>query len=153
MPLDSSNPSTSAIGDFAYAGGLALTSSQTDQLHGLSDLEVTGTDGLTVVGDMGVFFDARLVFDGAGRLAGLADTRLTLLTDESGKVLYFEGTPIPTSLILVVVLAGLIATQHLHAQLPLGEVRLGPWALHPLVLMYLISGSAMISARLRVPKP
>ena len=87
VPLDSSNPSTSAIGDFVYAGGLALTSSQTDQLHGLSDLEVTGTDGLTVVGDIGVFFDARLVFDGAGRLAGLADTRLTLLTDESGKVL------------------------------------------------------------------
>jgi hypothetical protein len=87
VPLDSSNPSTSAIGDFVYAGGLALTSSQTDQLHGLSDLDLTGTDGLTVVGDMGVFFDARLVFDGAGRLAGLADTRLTLLTDESGKVL------------------------------------------------------------------
>jgi hypothetical protein len=87
VPLDSSNPSASAIGDFVYAGGLALTSSQTDQLHGLSDLEVTGTDTLTVVGDMGVFVEARLVFDGAGRLAGLADTRLTLLTDESGNVL------------------------------------------------------------------
>jgi len=75
------------------------------------------------------------------------------LSDESGKVLYFEGTPIPTSLILVLVVAGLIATHRLHAHLPLGEVHLGPWALHPLVLMYLLSGSAMISARLRVPKP
>ena len=87
VPLNSSDPSASAIGDFVYAGGLALTSGQTDQLHGLSDLEVTGTDTLTAVGDMGVFFDARLVFDGAGRLAGLAETRLTPLTDESGKVL------------------------------------------------------------------
>lgn len=87
VPLNPTNSATSVIGDFAYAGGLALTSRQTDQLHGLSDLEVGGTDRLTVVGDLGVFFDARLVFDGAGRLAGLADSRLTPMTDESGQVL------------------------------------------------------------------
>ena len=87
VPLNPTNPSASAIGDFTYAGGLVLTSKQTEQLHGLSDLEVEGTDRLTVVGDMGVFFDARLVFDGAGRLVGLADSRLTPLTDESGQVL------------------------------------------------------------------
>jgi CDP-diacylglycerol--serine O-phosphatidyltransferase len=35
----------------------------------------------------------------------------------------------------------------------LGAVRLGPAVLHPLVLIFGISGSAMISATLRVPKP
>jgi CDP-diacylglycerol--serine O-phosphatidyltransferase len=35
----------------------------------------------------------------------------------------------------------------------LGSLRLGPATLHPLALMYAVSGSAMISATLRVPKP
>jgi CDP-diacylglycerol--serine O-phosphatidyltransferase len=75
------------------------------------------------------------------------------LSDESGKVLYFEGTPIPTSLVLVVIVAGLIGTHRIHDALPFGATELGPMTFHPLVLLYLLSGSAMISARLRVPKP
>ena len=34
-----------------------------------------------------------------------------------------------------------------------GAVRLGPALIHPLTLVYAASGSAMISATLRVPKP
>ena len=34
-----------------------------------------------------------------------------------------------------------------------GVVRIGPAALHPLTLLYGASGSAMISATLRIPKP
>lgn len=85
--LNPKNPSETAVGDFSYAGGLVLTSGQTDQLHGLSDLEVTNTDRLTAVSDLGVFLDARLVLDRAGRLVGLADARLTALTGEDGKPL------------------------------------------------------------------
>ncbi|NOJ90032.1 CDP-diacylglycerol--serine O-phosphatidyltransferase, partial [Myxococcus xanthus] len=33
-----------------------------------------------------------------------------------------------------------------------GEWRLGPLVLHPLALMYVASGSAMISKTLRIPK-
>jgi hypothetical protein len=87
VPLNPQNPSQTTIGDFLYAGGLVLTSRQPDQLHRLSDLEVTGTDSLTAVGDMGSFLDARLVLDTAGRLVGLADARLTPLTGEDGKPL------------------------------------------------------------------
>jgi CDP-diacylglycerol---serine O-phosphatidyltransferase len=75
------------------------------------------------------------------------------LADDSGKVAYFEGTPIPTSLVLVLVLAGLLYSGNVGARLPLGELQLGPAQLHPFVLLYFISGSAMVSARLRVPKP
>ena len=87
VPLNSRNPSETAIGEFLYAGGLVLTSSQTDRLHGLSDLEVAGTDRLTAVGDMGILLDARLVLDRGERLVGLADVRLTRLTGEDGKPL------------------------------------------------------------------
>ena len=34
-----------------------------------------------------------------------------------------------------------------------GVWQLGPWALHPLVLMFVLSGSLMISKTLRIPKP
>ncbi|MCM3881767.1 MAG: esterase-like activity of phytase family protein [Vicinamibacterales bacterium] len=87
VPLNPQNPSEMAIGDFLYAGGLVLTSRQTDQLHGLSDLEVTGTDRVTAVGDLGILVDARLVLDSVGRLVGVADARLTQLTGEDGKPL------------------------------------------------------------------
>jgi CDP-diacylglycerol--serine O-phosphatidyltransferase len=35
----------------------------------------------------------------------------------------------------------------------LGVIRFGPAQLHPLALIYAASGSAMISATLRVPQP
>jgi hypothetical protein len=87
VPLNPQDASARAIGDFAYAGGLALTSRQTGQLHGLSDLEVTGTDRLTAVGDLGVILTARLVLDGAGRLVGITDAHLAPLTGEDGRPL------------------------------------------------------------------
>lgn len=74
------------------------------------------------------------------------------LSQEAGKVKYFEGTPIPTSLLLVVVIAVAAWQGRLGASLWLGQVELGPWTLHPLVLMFAISGSLMISKTLRIPK-
>jgi hypothetical protein len=85
--LDPADSSKVAIGDFAYAGGLALTSAQTDLLHGLSDVVITGTDRLMAVGDEGVVLRARLVHDRADRLVGIADARVALLAGEDGKPL------------------------------------------------------------------
>ena len=74
------------------------------------------------------------------------------LSDEAGKVSYFEGTPIPTSVFLVLIL-GYIAWQgRLGAGLPGGAWMLGPWQLHPLVLLFGLSGTLMISKTLRIPK-
>ncbi|HEY8432476.1 MAG TPA: CDP-diacylglycerol--serine O-phosphatidyltransferase [Sandaracinaceae bacterium] len=89
---------------------------------------------------------------GISRLARYNVTAAALTT-EKGKVSHYEGTPIPTSLILVAVLAFAFAKGAVHESLWLGEVRIGPFGLHPLVLMYALSGSAMISATLRIPKP
>lgn len=75
------------------------------------------------------------------------------LTGGGAKVKYFEGTPIPTSLLLVAVLAFLAWRGSIGAALPLGEFRLGPWLIHPLVAMFALSGSLMISKTLHIPKP
>jgi CDP-diacylglycerol--serine O-phosphatidyltransferase len=74
------------------------------------------------------------------------------LSDDEGKVQYFEGTPIPTSLVLVIVLAIATWQGRLGDQLWGGVVMLGPSPLHPLVLLFALSGSLMIST-IRIPKP
>lgn len=88
---------------------------------------------------------------GVSRLARYNVTAETL-ADGGDKVRYFEGTPIPSSLLLVVVLAIAAWQGRIGDALWLGVVQLGPWQLHPLVLMFAISGSLMISKTLRIPK-
>ena len=75
------------------------------------------------------------------------------LSGEDDKVKYFEGTPIPTSLALVIVLAVAASTGNIGDALWFGSIKLGPWLLHPMVLMFALSGSLMISKTLRIPKP
>jgi CDP-diacylglycerol--serine O-phosphatidyltransferase len=87
---------------------------------------------------------------GISRLARFNATS-DALSDESGKVKYFEGTPIPTSVAIVVLLAVLFFLERLGANLWLGTLNLGGLVLHPLTIVYALSGSAMIST-IRVPK-
>ncbi|OJY26846.1 MAG: CDP-diacylglycerol--serine O-phosphatidyltransferase [Myxococcales bacterium 68-20] len=88
---------------------------------------------------------------GIGRLARYNVTAASL-SDERGKVKYYEGTPIPSSLILVLLLGIAFGTDRVHEALWLGSVELGPFVLHPFTLVYAVSGSMMIST-IRVPKP
>lgn len=89
---------------------------------------------------------------GISRLARFNVTAAAL-SDEEGKVRYFEGTPIPTSVVLVGIIAWLAAADRIDANLLFGVWSLGPLQLHPFALCYLASGSAMISSTLRIPKP
>ena len=73
------------------------------------------------------------------------------LSDDTGKVRYFEGTPIPTSVLLVGLIAWLDARDLLGERLWLGSVEIAGLTLHPLALVYFASGSAMIST-IRIPK-
>jgi CDP-diacylglycerol---serine O-phosphatidyltransferase len=90
---------------------------------------------------------------GVSRLARFNVTAATLSDAHTGKVTHFEGTPIPSSILLVGVLALALWLGHIDARLWLGGHKIGPAVLHPLVLMFVASGSAMISATLRIPKP
>jgi CDP-diacylglycerol---serine O-phosphatidyltransferase len=89
---------------------------------------------------------------GVSRLARYNVTAELLAGDE-GKVRHFEGTPIPTSVAIVGLLAWAAASGNIGPDLWGGVVQLGPWQLHPLVLVYALSGSLMISKTLRIPKP
>ena len=90
---------------------------------------------------------------GVSRLARFNVTAEALADANTGKVKYFEGTPIPTSILLVMLLGVAMWLGRTDGALPLGMVRVGPATLHPLALMFALSGSAMISATLRIPKP
>ncbi|HEY2465413.1 MAG TPA: CDP-diacylglycerol--serine O-phosphatidyltransferase [Steroidobacteraceae bacterium] len=73
------------------------------------------------------------------------------LSGGSGKVTFFEGTPIPTSFVLVCILAVAAWLGAIGEQLWFGELKIGGRMLHPLTLLFGLSGSLMIS-RIRIPK-
>jgi len=127
------------------------------ELDSLADVISFGVAPAVIAYGAGMqgFWDrlALLYFVGCG-VSRLARYNITAeeLSGESGKVRYFEGTPIPTSFVLVMVLAVAAYQGNLGDQLPLGMVHMGPWELHPLVGMFVVSGTLMISKTVRIPK-
>jgi CDP-diacylglycerol--serine O-phosphatidyltransferase len=90
---------------------------------------------------------------GVSRLARFNVTSAELADETTGKVKYFEGTPIPTSIVIVLLLGAAQWLGRVDDNLWFGVYQIGPALLHPLSLIYGASGSAMISATLRIPKP
>lgn len=72
---------------------------------------------------------------------------------EAGKVTYFEGTPIPSSVLLVLALMGLTWAGRVGESIPGGALDILSYTLHPLVLLFVLSGTLMISKTVRIPKP
>ena len=93
---------------------------------------------------------AYFVACGVSRLARYNVTAETL-SEGTGKVKYFEGTPIPVSILLIFVLALATWSGALGQNLWFGVITLAGFRLHPLVLMFAVTGSLMIS-RFHIPK-
>jgi CDP-diacylglycerol--serine O-phosphatidyltransferase len=93
------------------------------------------------------------VICGVSRLARFNVTAEAMSDTATGKVTHFEGTPIPTSIVIVFVLGAALYFGRIDDRLWFGAWQVGPALLHPLSLLYAASGSAMISATLRIPKP
>jgi CDP-diacylglycerol--serine O-phosphatidyltransferase len=74
------------------------------------------------------------------------------LSAGSDKVAYFEGTPIPTTIILTGVLALAGWQGRVGENLYWGSWAVGPANLHALSLLFVLSGSLMISKTLHIPK-
>jgi CDP-diacylglycerol--serine O-phosphatidyltransferase len=89
---------------------------------------------------------------GVSRLARYNITAEALADEASGKVKYFEGTPIPTSVLLVGLMALAAWRGHSGDAIWFGAHEFAGWTLHPLVLLYLLSGSLMISKTIHIPK-
>lgn len=126
-------------------------------LDSLADIVSFGVAPATLgfaLGLRGLWDSVILCYFVACGIARLARYNVTAesLSDERGKVKYYEGTPIPSSLGLVLVLGIAFAVGRVHQGLWFGAVDIGPFTLHPLTLIYAISGSFMIST-IRVPKP
>jgi CDP-diacylglycerol--serine O-phosphatidyltransferase len=94
---------------------------------------------------------AFFVVCGVSRLARFNVTADALADPSTGKVKYFEGTPIPTSILIVALLAVAFYLGRIDDTLWLGVRKIGFALIHPLTLIYAASGSAMIST-VRIPK-
>lgn len=93
---------------------------------------------------------AYFVACGVSRLARYNITA-EALSEGTGKVAYFEGTPIPTSFLLVCVMAVGAKMGGVGEHVWLGCVTLFGYVFHPLSTLFAISGTLMIS-RVRIPK-
>lgn len=126
------------------------------ELDSLSDVISFGVAPAIIgygVGMQGLFdriILAYFVACGVSRLARYNVTAETLSAN-TGKVTFFEGTPIPTSFFLVCVLAVATKVGAIGEQLWFGTVPIAGHVLHPLALLFALSGSLMIS-RIRIPK-
>jgi CDP-diacylglycerol--serine O-phosphatidyltransferase len=104
-------------------------------------------------GMQGAYDRVILAFFVACGVSRLARYNVTadVLSEGTGKVRYFEGTPIPTSFALVCVLAVAALLGALGDRLWFGAWTIAGFTLHPLSLMFAASGSLMIS-RIHIPK-
>jgi CDP-diacylglycerol--serine O-phosphatidyltransferase len=133
------------------------TSSMGRELDSLADVISFGVAPAIIaygVGMDGLWDRVVLIYFVACGVSRLARYNITAedLAQGSDKVKYFEGTPIPTSLVLVAVIAIAVMQGAIGSHLWFGVTHLGPWQLHPLVLMFAVSGSLMISRTLHIPK-
>ena len=107
--------------------------------------------GLGMRGGLDVFILLFFVACGISRLARYNITAGEIAA-AGDKVKYFEGAPIPSSLILVAVLALCFYVNRIGDELPLGVLDIASLRWHPLSLLYFAGGSAMISKTLKIPK-
>lgn len=132
------------------------TSAMGRELDSLADVISFGVAPAAIAygcGMQGLYDRIVLVYFVACGVSRLARYNITAeaLSEGGSKVKYFEGTPIPTSLLLVIMLF-IAATQGaLRESLWFGELKLAGFTLHPLVLVFAVSGSLMVS-RIRFPK-
>lgn len=104
-------------------------------------------------GAQGFYDRIVLVFFVACGVSRLARYNITAdkLSEGGDKVKYFEGTPIPTSMFLVLLLAFASSQGAVGLSLWGGALEVAGATLHPIVLLFAISGALMIS-RIRIPK-
>ena len=126
------------------------------ELDSLADIISFGVAPALIAYGCGMqgFFDrivlAGFVACGVSRLARYNITAETL-SEGGDKVKYFEGTPIPTSLLLVILLFWAAIQGAVGEALWLGKTAIAGYTLHPLVLLFAVSGALMVS-RIRFPK-
>jgi len=94
------------------------------------------------------------VLCGLTRLARFNVTVQALPKDATGKSKYFEGTPIPTTLSIAALMAYWVGQGWILDNVPFGVALEGtPFAFHPVVGLFVLSGCLMTSKTIHIPKP
>jgi CDP-diacylglycerol--serine O-phosphatidyltransferase len=81
--------------------------------------------------------------------------RFSIVYFKGGKVRYFEGTPIPSTVLIAMLIQYLlyVGSIGLEGQIIGGKWIILGWSLHPFSLLYALSGTLMVSESLIIPKP
>lgn len=132
------------------------TSAMGRELDSLSDVISFGVAPAVIAygcGMQGLYDRIVLAYFVACGVSRLARYNITaeVMSEGSDKVMYFEGTPIPTSVLLVAMMFAAASQGALNESLWFGKIMLAGFTLHPLVLLFAVSGSLMVS-RIRIPK-
>ena len=132
------------------------TSAMGRELDSLADIISFGVAPAVIAygcGMQGLYDRIVLAYFVACGVSRLARYNITAeaLSEGGDKVKYFEGTPIPTSLLLVMLMFVAATQGALDQSLWVGHVVLAGFTLHPLVLLFALSGSLMVS-RIHFPK-
>jgi CDP-diacylglycerol---serine O-phosphatidyltransferase len=132
------------------------TSAMGRELDSLADIISFGVAPAVIAygcGMQGLYDRIVLAYFVACGVSRLARYNITAeaLSEGGNKVKYFEGTPIPTSLLLVMLMFAAATQNALGNSLWFGQLVLAGFTLHPMVLLFAISGSLMVS-RIRIPK-
>ena len=129
------------------------------ELDSLADMISFGVAPATIAFAIGfqttvdVIVLSYFILCGLTRLARFNVTVNQLPKDVSGKSKYFEGLPIPTSLVLVLGMALFVKCDRISDNIPLGIIREGKFLeFHPVVLIFFIHGCGLISKSLKIPK-
>ena len=122
------------------------------EMYSLADVISFGVAPAAIafaVGLNAVLDQIMLTFFALCGLSRLARYNITAeqLAAATGKVTYFEGTPIPTSVVPLAILLAAFHQGHLLPAEALGT------RFHLTALLFVVSGSLMISKTLRIPKP
>jgi len=126
------------------------------ELDSLSDIISFGVAPAAIAygcGMQGMYDRIVLAYFVACGVSRLARFNITAEALSAGgdKVKHFEGTPIPTSILLVLLMFVAAAQGALGDALWFGRIMIAGFTLHPLVLVFAVSGSLMVS-RIRIPK-
>jgi CDP-diacylglycerol--serine O-phosphatidyltransferase len=94
------------------------------------------------------------VLCGLTRLARFNVTVSALPKDATGKSKYFEGTPIPTTLGIVGLMAYWVSQDWVLNAIPFGTALTGTmFEFHPIAGMFVLHGCLMVSKSIHIPKP
>ncbi|CAG58217.1 uncharacterized protein GVI51_C02849 [Nakaseomyces glabratus] len=130
------------------------------ELDSLADLVSFGVAPAAIAFAIGfqttldVFVLSFFVLCALARLARFNVTVGQLPKDVKGKSKFFEGLPMPTTLLLVLGMACLVRQNRIFDNIPLGIVREGlAFEFHPIIFIFFLHGCGMISKSLKIPKP